>query len=138
LDGVYDCGGTEKPFSSQDGSQYQREPPRRRSSKRGRKPLFNPAIFKERFNTIERVLAGKINFAACCFGSNASAICTTPSSFGLYDDQPSALLPGLNLQAMGFMMVALRQHCHVRQQCGGVHCGNYFGYPDSDVFGSAI
>jgi len=26
------------------------------------------------------------------------------------DDQPSALLPGLILQAMGFMMVALRQH----------------------------
>ena len=49
-------------FQSRDGSQYQPNPRGRRSSKRGRKPLFNPAIFKERFNTIERVFGWEHKF----------------------------------------------------------------------------
>jgi len=44
---------------------------RRKAPKRGRKPLFDPAIFKERFNTIERVLVGRTSSVACCFGLNA-------------------------------------------------------------------
>jgi predicted acetyltransferase len=36
---------------------------------------------------------------------------------------------------MGFMMVALRQHLpRPFNSAVEVHCGNYFGYPDSDVF----
>jgi hypothetical protein len=43
------------------------------------------------------------------------------------DDQPSALLPGLILQAMGFMMVALRQHLpRPFNSAMEVHCANYF------------
>jgi hypothetical protein len=37
-------------------------PPGRKTSKRGRKPLFDPAIFKEPFNTIERVFAWEDKF----------------------------------------------------------------------------
>ena len=34
----------------------------RKTPKRGRKPLFDPAIFKERFSTIERVFAWEDKF----------------------------------------------------------------------------
>ena len=34
----------------------------RKSTKRGRKQIFNPAIFKERFRTIERVFAWEDKF----------------------------------------------------------------------------
>jgi hypothetical protein len=34
----------------------------RKATKRGRKPLFNSAIFKERFNTIERVFGWEDKF----------------------------------------------------------------------------
>jgi len=34
----------------------------RKTLKRGRKPIFNPAIFQERFNTIERVFAWEDKF----------------------------------------------------------------------------
>jgi len=74
----------------------------RKTFKRGRKPLFNSAIFKERFHTIERVFGWKISSAACCFVSIASASCTTHSNVGLYDDQPAAFLPGLICQPMPF------------------------------------
>ena len=43
----------------------------RKAPKRGRKPLFDPAIFKERFNTIERVSGWEDSSVACCFGLNA-------------------------------------------------------------------
>jgi hypothetical protein len=50
----------------------------RKTPKRGRKPLFDPAIFEERFNTIERLFGWEDKFRrACCFGSIASASCTT-------------------------------------------------------------
>jgi hypothetical protein len=48
-------------------------------------------------------------------------------SLGLYDDQPSALLPGLILQAMGFMMVALRQDlARLFNSEIAIHCAEYF------------
>ena len=34
----------------------------RKTTKRGRKPLFDPAIFEERFRTIERVFAWEDKF----------------------------------------------------------------------------
>ena len=37
-------------------------PRNRRSAKLGRKPFFDPAIFKERFNTIERVFGWEDKF----------------------------------------------------------------------------
>jgi hypothetical protein len=39
----------------------------RNQPKRGRKPLFDPAIFAERFRTIERVFAWRTGSADCCF-----------------------------------------------------------------------
>jgi transposase len=56
LDGVYDCRRNRKAiFNRGMVPNINANPRSRRSSKRGRKPLFNPAIFKERFNTVERV-----------------------------------------------------------------------------------
>jgi len=56
LDGVYDCRRNRKAiFNRGMVPNINANPRGRRSSKRGRKPLFNPAIFKERFNTVERV-----------------------------------------------------------------------------------
>ena len=52
----------ESHFQSWNGSQYQRNPRGRVTTKRGRKPLFNAAIFKERFNTIERVFGWEDKF----------------------------------------------------------------------------
>jgi hypothetical protein len=54
-------------------------PPGRKASKRGRKPLFDATIFKERFPTIERVFGWEDKFVACCFGLSASASCIMPS-----------------------------------------------------------
>jgi transposase len=60
LDGVYDCRTNRKAiFNRGMVPNINANPRGRRSSKRGRKPLFNSAIFKERFNTIERVLEDK-------------------------------------------------------------------------------
>jgi transposase len=57
LDGVYDCRRNGKAiFNRGMVPNINANPRGRRSSKRGRKPLFNPAIFKERFNTIEQVI----------------------------------------------------------------------------------
>jgi hypothetical protein len=36
----------------------------RKRSKRGRKPLFEPAIFEERFHVIERVFAWEVSAVA--------------------------------------------------------------------------
>ena len=55
LDGVYDCRRNRKAiFNRGMVPNINANPRGRRSSTRGRKPLFNPAIFKERFNTICR------------------------------------------------------------------------------------
>lgn len=63
LDGVYDCRRNRKAiFNRGMVPNINANPRGRRSSKRGRKPLFNPAIFKERFNTIERVFGWEDKF----------------------------------------------------------------------------
>ena len=63
MDGVYDCRRNRKAiFNRGMVPNINANPRGRRSSKRGRKPLFNPAIFKERFNTIERVFGWEDKF----------------------------------------------------------------------------
>lgn len=63
LDGVYDCRRNRKAIFNRGMIPTINANPRaRKSSKRGRKPFFNIAIFKERFNTIERVFAWEDKF----------------------------------------------------------------------------
>ncbi|WOJ91662.1 transposase (plasmid) [Methylocapsa polymorpha] len=63
LDGVYDCRRNRKAiFNRGMVPNINANPCGRRSSKRGRKPLFTPAIFRERFNTIERVFGWEDKF----------------------------------------------------------------------------
>jgi hypothetical protein len=52
-------------------------PRRRKTPKRGRKQRFDPAIFEERFRTIERVFAWEDKSVVCYCASNASVTCTT-------------------------------------------------------------
>jgi hypothetical protein len=56
LDGVYDCQRNRKAIFSRGMVPNINPNPRgRKSAKRDRKPLFEAEIFKEQFNTIERV-----------------------------------------------------------------------------------
>ncbi|WP_244212263.1 transposase [Paraburkholderia hospita] len=63
LDGVYDCRRNRKAIVNR-GMVPNINPNSRgrKSQKRGRKALFDPAIFKERFRTIERVFAWEDKF----------------------------------------------------------------------------
>jgi transposase len=78
LDGVYDCRDNRRAIFNRGMTpnipEYLHG---RKTPKRGRKQHFDPAIFEERFRTIERVLPGKISSAGCCCASNASVTCTT-------------------------------------------------------------
>jgi len=63
LDGVYDCRTNRKAiFNRGMVPNINANPRGRKATKRGRKPLFNAAIFKERFNTIERVFGWEDKF----------------------------------------------------------------------------
>ena len=63
LDGVYDCRTNRKAIFNRGMIPNINPNPRgRKTSKRGRKPLFNSAIFKERFHTIERVFGWEDKF----------------------------------------------------------------------------
>jgi transposase len=63
LDGVYDCRANRKAIFNRGMIPNINANPRgRKAAKRGRKPLFNLAIFKERFNTIERVFGWEDKF----------------------------------------------------------------------------
>jgi transposase len=63
LDGVYDCRANRKAiFNRGMVPNINPNPRRRKQPKRGRKPIFEPAIFKERFWTIERVFAWEDKF----------------------------------------------------------------------------
>jgi hypothetical protein len=56
LDGVYDCRANRKAIFSRGMVPNINPNPRgRKQPKRGRKRIFEPAIFKERFRTIERI-----------------------------------------------------------------------------------
>ena len=63
LDGVYDCRANRKAVFNQGMTPNINPNSRgRKTPKRGRKPLFDPAIFDERFRTIERVFAWEDKF----------------------------------------------------------------------------
>jgi transposase len=63
LDGVYDCRVNRKAIFNRGMVPNIPENPRaRKTSKRGRKRRFNPAIFEERFRTIEREFAWEDKF----------------------------------------------------------------------------
>ena len=63
LDGVYDCRANRKAIFNRGMIPNINENRRgRKTPKRGRKPLFDAAIFKERFNTIERVFSWEDKF----------------------------------------------------------------------------
>ncbi|MFX1767910.1 transposase [Paraburkholderia sp. A1RI-2L] len=63
LDGVYDCRVNRKAIFNRGMVPNIPENPRtRKTSKCGRKRRFNPAIFEERFRTIERVFAWEDKF----------------------------------------------------------------------------
>jgi transposase len=63
LDGVYDCPRNRKAIFNRGMVPNINPNPRgRKAPKRGRKPLFDKAIFRERFNTIERVFGWEDKF----------------------------------------------------------------------------
>jgi hypothetical protein len=63
LDGVYDCRVNRKAIFNRGMVPNINPNPRgRKQPKRGRKPIFEAAIFKERFRTIERVFAWEDKF----------------------------------------------------------------------------
>jgi transposase len=63
LDGVYDSRSNRKAIFNRGMVPNIPENPRgRKTPKRGRKPIFDPAIFQERFQTIERVFAWEDKF----------------------------------------------------------------------------
>ena len=63
LDGIYDCRANRKAIFNRGMTPNINENPRgRKTPKRGCKQLFDPAILKERFNTIERVFAWEDKF----------------------------------------------------------------------------
>jgi hypothetical protein len=63
LDSVYDCGVNRKAIFNRGMVPNINPNPRgRKQPKRGRKPIFELAIFKKRFRTIERVFAWEDKF----------------------------------------------------------------------------
>jgi hypothetical protein len=63
LDGAYDCRSNRKAIFNRGMTPNINPNPRgRKRTKRGRKPLFDQAVFKERFRTIERVFAWEDKF----------------------------------------------------------------------------
>jgi len=63
LDGVYDCRANRKAIFNRGMIPNINANPRgRKTPKPGRKPLFDPAIFEERFSTIERVFGWEDKF----------------------------------------------------------------------------
>lgn len=63
LDGVYDCHANRKKiFNAGMKPNINPNKRNRKKSKRGRKPMFDRAIFHERFQTIERIFAWEDKF----------------------------------------------------------------------------
>ena len=94
LDGVYDCRLNRKAiFDRGMVPNINLHPRDRRSSKRGRKPFFDKEIFKERFNTIERVFGWEDKippFAAALRTLQSFAL--RAQIISVFDDQPTLLL----------------------------------------------
>ena len=63
LDGVYDCSANRKMiFNAGMIPNINHNKRNRKKTKRGRKPFFEPEIYKERFRTIERLFAWEDKF----------------------------------------------------------------------------
>src|ERR1039457_1480403 len=63
LDGIYDCRSNRRTIFNRGMTPNINENPRgRKTTKRGRKQIFDPAIFEERFRAIERVFAWEDKF----------------------------------------------------------------------------
>ncbi|MGF6600784.1 hypothetical protein P3T23_005523 [Paraburkholderia sp. GAS448] len=78
LEGVYDCRDNRREIFNRGMTPNIPENLRgRKTPKRGRKQHFDPAIFEERFRTIERVFAWEDSSVVCCCASNESVACTT-------------------------------------------------------------
>jgi hypothetical protein len=96
LDGVYDCRANRKAIFNRGMVPNINPNPRgRKQLKRGRKPIFELAIFKERFRTIERVFAWEDKFRRLLlrFERISGPLCVQDAR--LRDDQSPALLPDL-------------------------------------------
>jgi transposase len=95
LDGVYDCRANRKAIFNRGMVPNINPNPRgRKHTKRGRKPLFDAAIFKERFRTIERVFAWEDKFRRLL----------------LRFDRISQL--HYAFKTMAYTMINLRHYCH--------------------------
>jgi hypothetical protein len=97
LDGVYDCRVNRKAIFNRGMVPNINPNPRgRKQPKRGRKPVFEPAIFKERFRTIERVFAWEDKFRRLLLRfERISGLRLRVQDPRLHDDQSPALLPDL-------------------------------------------
>jgi hypothetical protein len=94
LDGVYDCPRNRKAiFNRGMVPNINPNARNRQSTKRGRKPFFDTAIFKERFNTIERCvwLGGQIPPPAAPVRT-PQRVALRLQVIGLRDDQSTPLL----------------------------------------------
>jgi hypothetical protein len=80
LDGVYDCRDNRKAIFNRDMVPNINPNPRgRKQPKRGRKPIFEPAISRSASGRSSLCLPERTSSADYCCGSNASAGCTTRS-----------------------------------------------------------
>ena len=97
LDGVYDCRANRKAIFNRSMIPNINPNPRgSKQPKRGRKPIFDQAIFKERFRTIERVFAWEDKFRRLQLRfERISGLALRVQDARLYDDQSPALLPDL-------------------------------------------
>jgi hypothetical protein len=89
-----------KPAPAQGGCVY--------GVKRGRKPIFQPAIFKERFRTIERVFAWEDKFRRLL----------------LHFKRISEL--HYTFKTLAYTMINLRHYCQIRSSTAAGTCGISF------------
>jgi hypothetical protein len=107
LDGVYDCRANRKAVFNR-GMTPNINPNSlgRKTPKRGRKTLFDPAIFDERFRTRVR-LGGQISPPAAALRAHQSRALRVQDAC-LHDDQSAALLPQLISCHTGVLIPAQR------------------------------
>ncbi len=87
LDGVYDCRVNRKAIFNRGMTPNINPNTRgRKATKRGRKPLFDPAIFEERFRTTERVFAWEDKFRRLMRFERISALHYAFKSLALHAD----------------------------------------------------
>jgi hypothetical protein len=99
LDDVYDCRANRKAiFNRGMIPNINPNPCGRKQPQRGRKPIFEPAIFKERFRTIEGgvCLGGQVPPATAALRAHQRRALRVQDP-RLHDDQSPALLPDLIL-----------------------------------------